>query len=175
MTNGLNRIGATFAFLTVAIVSCFATGAMAHNCIRPKEGTEIKPPADIYSQNGVLDVTLDYYTTVDDWGRTLFCYVTPDGKESPTLHANPGDQVKVKLRNKEPSGQFLGSGVEQVSAGPVACGSTTMGPTSTNIHFHGLNVKPRCHGDEVIHTIVNPGETFDYNFTVPADEPPGMY
>ena len=32
-----------------------------------------------------------------------------------------------------------------------------MMPTSVNIHFHGLNVKPRCHGDEVIHTIVNPG------------------
>src|SRR5262249_52213967 len=71
--------------------------------------------------------------------------------------------------------QSLGSGVETVSGGTTQCGSTEMQPTSINIHFHGLNVKPRCHGDEVIHTIVNPGETFDYAFRIPKDEPPGMY
>src|SRR5215469_4931156 len=150
MSKGLNRIVAAFAFLAVAILSSFATDAMATGamapdamtrtaCKRPLEGSAIKPPYDIYSQNGVLNVTLDYYTTVDAWGRTLFCYETRDGHESPTLHVNPGDQIKVKLRNKEPGGLFLGSGVETVSAGGLACASTTMAPTSTNIHFHGLN------------------------------------
>lgn len=174
MSNGLNRIGAALALLVVAISCSFATGAAAHLCKRPLEGKEIQQPPDIYSQNGVLEVTLDYYTSVDQWGRTLFCYVTPDGLEAPTLHVNPGDLIKIRLRDKEPSTQ-LGSGVETVSGGAIACASTTMMPTSINIHFHGLNVKPRCHGDEVIHTIVNPGETFDYHFTVPKDEPPGMY
>lgn len=175
MSNGLNRIAAALAVLAAVFLSGFATSAIAHTCKRPLEGSAIKSPPDIYSQNGVLSVTLDYFTTVDNWGRTLFCYVTPDGMEGPTLHVNPGDMINVKLRNKEPSGAPLGSGVETVSGDRVACGSTTMGPTSTNIHFHGLNVKPRCHGDEVIHTIVNPGETFEYHFRVPTDEPPGMY
>src|SRR5438105_3584099 len=174
MGKRLNRIGAIFALLAVAI-SCSATGALADPCKRPQEGNQIVSPPDIYSQDGVLNVTLDYYTSVDQWGRTLFCYVTPDGMEGPTLHVNPGDKVKIKLRDKEPGAPTLGSGVETVSGGGIACGSTTMMPTSINIHFHGLNIKPRCHGDEVIHTIVNPGETFDYHFTVPKDEPPGMY
>ncbi|HLY05858.1 MAG TPA: multicopper oxidase domain-containing protein [Rhizomicrobium sp.] len=174
MSNRLNRIVAAFAVLAVATFSCLATGAMADTCKRPLVGSDIKPPPDIYSQNGVLSVTLDYFTTVDAWGRTLFCYVAPGGMESPTLHVNPGDKIEIRLRNKEPTGA-LGSGVEQVSAGRVACGSSTMMQTSINIHFHGMNVKPRCHGDEVIHTIVNPGETFAYNFRVPTDEPPGLY
>ena len=161
--------------LVLAFFSCLATAAAADTCPRPLQGSEIASPPDIYSQNGVLSTTLDYYTTVDAWGRTLFCYVTPDGMEAPTLHVNPGDLVKIKLRNKEGTPQALGSGVETVSASGVACGDTDMMPTSVNIHFHGLNVKPRCHGDEVIHTIVNPGQTFDYRFRVPKDEPPGMY
>ena len=175
MGKSVNRIGATVALLAAAIFSCFATGALADPCKRPLEGSQIAAPPDIYSQDGVLSVTLDYFTTVDQWGRTLFCYVTPDGLESPTLHVNPGDEIKIKLRDKEPGTPSLGSGVETVSGSGVACGSTTMMPTSVNIHFHGMNVKPRCHGDEVIHTIVNPGETFDYDFKVPTDEPPGMY
>jgi FtsP/CotA-like multicopper oxidase with cupredoxin domain len=43
------------------------------------------------------------------------------------------------------------------------------------MHFHGLNVSPKCHSDEVIRTLVNPGETFDYKLKIPKDEPPGMY
>src|SRR5205085_5465456 len=32
-----------------------------------------------------------------------------------------------------------------------------------------------CHSDEVIHTLVNPGETFRYALHIPKDEPPGLY
>jgi FtsP/CotA-like multicopper oxidase with cupredoxin domain len=158
------------------VLSLFPGCAMAADpCSRPVQGSEITPPPDIYSQNGVLSVALDYFTEVDQWGRTLFCYVTPDGLEAPTLHVNPGDTIKIQLTNLEPSVETLGSGIETVSGSKAKCGSTVMMPTSVNIHFHGLNVKPRCHGDEVIHTIVDPGQTFDYHFKVPTDEPPGMY
>jgi hypothetical protein len=34
----------------------------------------------------------------------------------------------------------------------------TMTDSSTNIHFHGLNLPPLCHQDEVIFTLVNPGD-----------------
>src|SRR5690348_827622 len=92
MRKNLHRIGIAIATLVVAgLLSCFATVAAASDkCARPVEGSEITQPPDIYSQDGVLSVTLHYYTTVDDWNRTLFCYVTPDGLESPTLHVNPG-------------------------------------------------------------------------------------
>jgi len=175
MRNLICRFAALAALFVAAFLPCTAFAGSGNFCPRPEQGSEISSPPDIYSQNGVLSVAFKYYTMVDQWGRTLFCYTTPDGLEAPTLHANPGDTVKIRLKNMEPTTHDLGSGVETVSGSGNQCGATVMEPTSANIHFHGLNVKPRCHGDEVIHTIVNPGETFDYNFKIPANEPPGMY
>jgi FtsP/CotA-like multicopper oxidase with cupredoxin domain len=50
-----------------------------------------------------------------------------------------------------------------------------MGTNVTNIHFHGTNIAPVCGQDEVVHTLVQPGESFDYNVTIPLTEPPGLY
>jgi FtsP/CotA-like multicopper oxidase with cupredoxin domain len=69
----------------------------------------------------------------------------------------------------------LGSGAETVSGKGNACGDTVMTVASVNMHFHGMNVSPQCHGDDVIHTIVNPGQSFHYKIKIPTDEPPGMY
>ena len=55
------------------------------------------------------------------------------------------------------------------------CGASTMGPDSVNVHFHGTNTSPVCHQDEVIHTLINSGETFTYDVKFPDDEPPGLY
>jgi len=44
-----------------------------------------------------------------------------------------------------------------------------------NIHYHGTNVSPACGGDNVTKTIINSGSTFQYGFSVPTDEPPGLY
>src|SRR5215813_7934178 len=69
-------------------------------CPRPPVGSEIQPPPDLFSQNRVLSVNLNYYSSVDDDGRTLFCFVTDDGKLSPTFHVNPGDTIKIHLTNQ---------------------------------------------------------------------------
>jgi FtsP/CotA-like multicopper oxidase with cupredoxin domain len=169
----LSAIVGVFSLLVVISQSA-AAAAPSSLCPRPAVGSTIKSPPDIYSRNGVLSVRLNYYTDLDKYGRTLFCYVTPEGKEAPLLHLNPGDTLKLDLKNMEPD-VVLGSGAEQVAGKGDACGDSTMLPTSANLHFHGLNVTPRCHGDQVIHTIVNPGQTFHYEFKIPADEPPGMY
>jgi FtsP/CotA-like multicopper oxidase with cupredoxin domain len=50
-----------------------------------------------------------------------------------------------------------------------------MSAVATNIHFHGLNVSPLCGQDEVVHTLVQPGQSFDYTVQIPANEPPGLY
>ena len=57
----------------------------------------------------------------------------------------------------------------------TVCGAATMNASSVNIHYHGTNTSPTCHQDEVIHTIINSGETFTYNVLFPGDEPPGLY
>ena len=143
------------------------------NCPRPGPGSEVKPPPDLYSSNGVLNVALSYYTAVDDEGLTLFCFATPDGLESPTLHVNPGDTINIALTNAIPP--IHGGPMEVVSSKDKVCGAAEMTLTSTNMHFHGTNTSPKCHSDEVIHTLVNSGETFTYTLNIPKNEPPGLY
>ena len=148
----------------------FANGGV---CPRPPIGSEIQQPPDLFSVNGTLEVSLTYNTSVDDDGRTLFCFVSNDGKLSPTLHVNPGDNVIVHLTNAVPQAPLGRS--EKMTGDTTQCGDATMTDASVNMHFHGLNIPPKCHADEVIHTLVNSGESFDYKFRIPADEPPGLY
>jgi FtsP/CotA-like multicopper oxidase with cupredoxin domain len=163
-----------FLFLLALILApCCALAGQTDPCPRPAQGSVITDPPDLYSQNGVLKVTLNYYTTVDQWGRTLFCYTTPQGDEGPTLHLNPGDTLDLTLANRETGGPP--PVFEQITGKSNVCGAFYMTPQSANLHFHGMNVTPKCHGDEVVHTIVNPGESFHYKIKVPTDEPPGMY
>src|SRR5271170_4601249 len=50
------------------------------------------------------------------------------------------------------------------------------GAAPTNLHFHGITVPPVCHEDDVLHTMVLPGDAaFEYRFEIPKDEPPGLY
>jgi FtsP/CotA-like multicopper oxidase with cupredoxin domain len=55
------------------------------------------------------------------------------------------------------------------------CGALTMTITSLNVHFHGTNTSPECHSDQVVHTIINSGQTFRYSVKFPRNEPPGLY
>ena len=56
------------------------------------------------------------------------------------------------------------------------CNGTMVEPSSTNLHFHGLNVSPTCHQDDVINTIIQSGDpAFQYNIPIPANDAAGMY
>jgi FtsP/CotA-like multicopper oxidase with cupredoxin domain len=56
------------------------------------------------------------------------------------------------------------------------CQSQIMDYNTTNLHFHGLNVPPVCHQDDVINTLIQPSLTpFRYTIQIPANEPPGLY
>ena len=51
-----------------------------------------------------------------------------------------------------------------------------MNALATNLHFHGTTVPPVCHQDDVLHTLIQPGDPpFEYRFRIPGDEPPGLY
>jgi FtsP/CotA-like multicopper oxidase with cupredoxin domain len=163
------------ALLAVLLLAGNGRGALADaSCPRPPVGSVAMPPPDLWSRNGVLNVTFNYYTSVDEDGRTIFCFITPDGLESPTLHLNPGDRLNVKVTNSNPPPP-PGSPTEVVSNSTDRCGDVTMTITSLNIHYHGTNTSPACHGDQVIHTIINSGETFNYSLVFPTNEPPGLY
>ena len=166
--------GALAAALLTCVVAPLSASANNNPCPRPDAGAVVTAPPDLFSSNGALNVSFDYYTTVDSAGRTLFCFVTPDGLQSPTLHLQPGDTLNLSVTNRNPAPP-PGSPTEIVANGSDRCGDVTMTITSLNVHFHGTNTKPGCHSDEVIHTIINSGETFKYSVQFPTNEPPGLY
>jgi FtsP/CotA-like multicopper oxidase with cupredoxin domain len=140
-------------------------------CPRFIPGSVVQPPPDLYSNKGALTVQFNYFTRVDQDGRTLFCFQTPNGLEGPTLRLNPGDQLNILAANDVPKG----TPVEQVSNSSNQCGDLEMYTSSLNIHYHGTTTSPVCHQDQVIHTVINSGEQFQYNVNLPNYIPSGLY
>jgi FtsP/CotA-like multicopper oxidase with cupredoxin domain len=163
-----------YLFCAIALIPAAAAAQVNPHCPRPTTGSVVTPPPDLYSSHGVLNLSFAYYTTLDAAGRTLFCFMTPDGLQSPTLHLHPGDTLNLAVTNFNPPPP-PGAPSEIVSSAADACGAVTMTITSVNMHFHGTNTSPRCHADEVIHTLINSGQTFRYSVKFPASEPPGLY
>jgi FtsP/CotA-like multicopper oxidase with cupredoxin domain len=154
-------------------------------CARSPAGSQLQDPPELRSQNGLLEVTFKFMTVVDAQGLTRYCFVSDAGLEAPTLHVAPGDQLIIHLQNtlvsSPPNPQAMSRAHMSRQASPNSaspnndCMGGAMGPEVTNLHFHGLNVPPTCHQDEVVNTLVQPSETFDYNVQIPADEPTGLY
>jgi FtsP/CotA-like multicopper oxidase with cupredoxin domain len=148
-----------------------AVAPVANPCPRLAPGSVIHQPPALFSQNGVLAVQFSYQTTTDFAGRTLYCFMTPSGMENPTLHVNPGDTLTITVTNNTPA-QGLMMTLDPPNCGP---GGSQMTMSSVNIHYHGTNTPPTCGADEVIKTVINSGQTFQYNVTFPTNEPPGLY
>jgi FtsP/CotA-like multicopper oxidase with cupredoxin domain len=175
---------------------------VANACQRFAAGSVVQQPPALFSQNGVLNVSFSYQTPpppfVDTFGRQKFCFMTPDGLENPTLHVNPGDTLNITVTNNTPPVPTeAGVTVTTELINPPNCGDTMeiaqneliasaspanavvniVPPTggSMNIHYHGTNTSPACHGDNVVKTLINPGTTFSYSVKFPANEPPGLY
>ena len=106
-------------------------------------------PTEYQSQNGELNVTLEAQQTRVKLGKDEINGATYNGiYGGPVLRLKPGDVLHLRLINRLPQ--------------------------ATNIHFHGLEVSPKGHGDNAMH-MVGPGETWDYVIPIPKDHPPGLY
>ncbi len=148
-------------------------------CPRPAEGAVVEEPPLIDSANGVLDVNLKFQKGVDSDGQPRYCYVTDRGLVSPTLRVSPGDRLSIHLHNDVPEPSSMESGTSMAmtmpASGADAACAGAMSEQATNLHFHGLTIPPVCHQDESIHTLIGPGQTFDYMTRISADNTPGLY
>jgi FtsP/CotA-like multicopper oxidase with cupredoxin domain len=168
---------APFAILLL-LCGAPAFAAPVQGCPRPAPGATVPEPADLRSTDGVLSVDLYARNVLPGKAPGRYCYELADGTQSPTLRLQPGELLVLRLHNEltsaaAPSGGHSGHGAK-ASADP--CQSGLMSATSTNLHFHGLTVPPRCHEDEVLKTSIQPQDpAFEYRFRIPADEPPGLY
>ncbi len=147
-------------------------------CPRPAPGEAVAEPTDLRSSAGVLDVDLFARNAPGLKNVERYCYQLADGTQSPTLRLKPGDLLILRLHNELATARAASARVHHPGADGAAdpCNSGVMSATSTNLHFHGLSVPPRCHEDEVLKTSLQPGEPpFEYRVRIPADEPPGLY
>ena len=160
---------AAFVFAQAGHTAVPGVAPVANPCQRAVAGALIQQPPALFSSRGVLSVRFSYQTTTDASGRTLYCLMTPNGLEEPTLHVNPGDTLNITLTNNTPA-----SPIEEAFNAPN-CGADSMTGTSTNIHYHGTNTSAACGADNVVKTLVNSGQTFNYSVTFPPNEPTGLY
>ena len=165
----------------------FAQPTSVELCPRPAVGSVVPEPDDLRSHNGVLKVDLRYVNFVDAGGHMRYCYLYKDGgnNQAPTLRVHPGDWLVLTLKNDlkplSDSVQTRAPGMPMNVAMPAMpvndpCAEKDMTGWSTNLHFHGLTVPPVCHQDDVLRTMISPGDPpFEYRLQIPSDEPPGLY
>jgi FtsP/CotA-like multicopper oxidase with cupredoxin domain len=162
--------------------------AQLPNCpLRPDSGSVVHDPLNLSSQNGSLQLALTLKNGVDAAGYTHYCFDYASGNgiiEAPTLRLNPGDTLRLDLTNQlnvaTPASAAAHSHMQGMATSePLAihpCKSKLVNYNTTNIHFHGLNVPPVCHQDDVVNTLIQPSKTpFRYQIQIPANEPPGLY
>jgi FtsP/CotA-like multicopper oxidase with cupredoxin domain len=178
---------ATSAWLTVEPA---ATVQPQHDvCARPDAGSPIGEAQDLRTHDGVLELDLVIHDQETPDGTVRYCYLTAEGRPSPTLRLSPGDLLVIHFKNGlvDPidAAPEIGKAPEFAKAlGPICttkrdvnpCASAAMTPLSTNLHFHGLTVPPVCHQDDVLRTSLQPDDPpFEYRVRIPADAPPGLY
>ncbi len=167
-------------FLSVAAAclpaSAYAQKSPSETCPRAPIGSVVTDPENLRSENGVLKVSLAFKSYLSPAGETRFCYIyEKDGAQAPTLRLKPGDTLILTLKNALASSPKNSMGAMGMSIS-APCASATITSSSTNLHFHGIAVPPICHQDDVLKTVVDPGDLpFEYRFQIPADEPPGLY
>src|SRR3984885_8052580 len=187
LMNPLSKSSALFLFLFVATVAAFSQQMCPQ---RPASGSIVVDPVVLSSQNGALTLNLTMANAPGPDGVMEYCYVYSNGAEAPTLMVNPGDILTINLidhltpvppSSSKPALQIMSGMTGMGSSTPAAassdpCSGTAMTSASTNIHFHGLNVPPVCHQDDVINTSIPANAPpFQYSLQIPANEPPGLY
>jgi FtsP/CotA-like multicopper oxidase with cupredoxin domain len=181
------------ALLPLIFLCGFGLSAVAQQMCppRPAPGTAITNPLDLYSTNGILTLNLSLQSQVGPTGFTWYCYVYMNNGmpvEAPTLRVNPGDRLVINFTNNitvtgrlpksrhAPMAPMEMGDVHGAMAQSNPCLGGMVTATTTNIHFHGLNIAPVCHQDEVVKTIIpNNGLPFQYSLVIPANDPPGLY
>jgi FtsP/CotA-like multicopper oxidase with cupredoxin domain len=167
----------------LGVVSCgsFSLAVSAQCPARPAAGTVVKDALTLNSQNGVLNAAFDMGYSVDQAGYSHYCYkyqTSAGTVEAPTLRLNQGDELLLNVTDDiSTSSSDSKSGMDMSAPlGPTCGDGGTATLQSTNVHFHGLNIPPICHQDDVLTTLIQPGSPgFQYKMQIPADEPPGLY
>ena len=167
-------------FAVMLVVPGHAFAVAQEPCLRPAPGSIAAQPEDLRSHDGVLELQLTYRNFKAADGQQHYCYQYKDGSQAPTLRLRPGDLLVFRLKNELtgslPAAVRSAAHHNAPASSSSFCASSQMNALATNLHFHGTTVPPVCHQDDVLHTLIQPGDPpFEYRFRIPGDEPPGLY
>jgi len=93
-----------------------------------------------------------------------------------TLSVVPGQQLTINVTNEfpaNPAAATPGPGIDPMNNPHLF--------NTTNLHLHGVQVVPHIFDPvgtsdpAAMMVAIQPGTTYTYNFTIPADQPPGLY
>jgi hypothetical protein len=128
-----------------------AAEAAEEVCPRPPMGGVVTEPESVRSLHGALNLEFRFRSYLDLYGLTRYCYLYDDRVQAPTVPVHPGDELVLKLKNELPATDIAHPSHDHDSTS--ACGSSgKMTPDSTNLHFHGMTIPPKCHQDETLRT-----------------------
>jgi FtsP/CotA-like multicopper oxidase with cupredoxin domain len=157
---GLPRL-ARLLLLGTALLGPLAAGGDARAQAAIDESTlfDLPNPPQIVSENGVLRGTLTMAPapiTVD--GRTVTSNVINGNYMVPTMRIRRGDTIRVRVVNR-------------IGAADVAID----GPQPTNIHYHGMDVRPKRGDGDNVYIRINPEKELRYDVFVPDNHPQGLH
>lgn len=150
-----------------AVQGTAQTTSLPAACVRPLAGSVVVNPPEILDPDAKHPANF----TVLNVSPGEDCYLANGNLGAPTIRVTPGKKDLVLSLTNKLSGQAPVK-IPQCVGGIIR----GMPPqNSTNVHYHGLNVSPACGQDEVVSTIIQPNETFNFAIQIPKEEPPGMY
>jgi hypothetical protein len=122
--------------LAVFLMPMLGLAERPEPCHRFNPGTVLTSPPDLFSIRGKLELTFSYKTRIDNTGNVIYCFVTAEGKESPTLHIRPGDDLIIHLKSDLPPGAVMAmASMPEMSMSPpsATCGTGAMTTNSVNL------------------------------------------
>ena len=128
----------------------------------------LNTPLQVYSSNGLLDITLEVKTSVVEnelfsYATRTFCYNSMCGVPGPTIYCNPGDKLIVRLVNR----------LENSSAPSEIFADEVFFPNRTNFFVQGLALDP-AQNSPFRYNEGN-GATLVYEHDIPRDVQPGLF
>ena len=108
-------------------------------------------------------------------GKTLRTRTFDGIIPGPTLTIVPGQQLTINVANAFPANPAAtpGPGIDPMNNPHLF--------NTSNLHVHGVQVVPHIFDPvgtsdrTAMMVAIQPGTTYPYNFSVPADQPPGLY
>ena len=164
------------ALAAASVVSTFYGCGDTSNSVVPDLGAgSVQPPVPppflqpqvLKSTSGTLDTSLVCQIASNTVGGKVISTRTYQGViGGPTLRVKPGETLRLNIINNFPPNPDENTVYADMNIPHHF--------NTTNNHVHGLHVSPTGNSDNIF-VEIKPGSSFQYEYKIPADHPPGTY